>query len=469
MSLHALRTCLRLEANLSALAYFASSSPPRGKLPVPVLRQNHQRVQASVTTTQASREIRGGNPSARPLGSRLRSITTVLLGVALFAWGVWWQLFCLTLMKRFNFFDFGRFYYGARGWREGGSFYDPSIATWLQLESDGMHLWNLNPPHVSAAFLPLTYFSVDHAYAIYVGLTFFALVISAQLIIDALGFRLTPKRSLLLGTFALAATPTLSFCSSGNLTGVVTLLVTLLWRAWRLGAWRQLAIWLGLACSLKVFFGLFFVYFAFERRWKLLTLSTMTTLVCFATGVLLFGLGELVRWIEVTKAIQWPWLAINSSIAAPLTRIAFMAGGQSVTSSAITMAMLVAEMIAIPLVGAGLWAAFHSSDRDLKALLLLLTILLTFPLGWLYYWWMLAGPLVACRKYGAVRLGFAISLIGWLLPMFMIWPWDSTLYALTVGSVYFWAILSMWIGAISAALSEGVPKVGTTVTVSATL
>ena len=277
-------------------------------------------------------------------------------------------------------------------------FYDPSIATWLQFESEGMHLWNLNPPHVSAAFLPLTYLSVEHAYAIYAGLTFLALAVSAQIIVNTLGIRLTGKRLLLAGTFALAATPTLSFSTTGNLTGVVTLLVTLLWRAWRLGKWNELAILVGLACSLKVFFGLVLVYFALERRWKLLSLSTVTTLACFSTSVLVFGLHEHARWIEVTKAIQWPWLTINSSVVAPVARIAFMAGGQSVNDSATKTAMLVGEMVALPLVAAGLWAAFRSADRDVKALVLLLTILLTFPLGWLYYWWMLAGPLVACRK-----------------------------------------------------------------------
>ena len=84
--------------------------------------RKHRRLLDLIVTAVAAGEIPGSTPSARRNGSRLRSIATVVLGIALFVWGAWWQLFCLAVMKRFNFLDFGRFYYAARGWREGGSF-----------------------------------------------------------------------------------------------------------------------------------------------------------------------------------------------------------------------------------------------------------------------------------------------------------------------------------------------------------
>ena len=104
-----------------------------------------------------------------------------------------------------------------RSWRGGASCTNPSVATWLTLPGgEGMHLWNLNSPHVSLIFWPLSFFSVEKAFAIWSLVTFFCLAGSAQMIVDALEIRLTRSSLALAAAFVFASTPTLSYALPGT-------------------------------------------------------------------------------------------------------------------------------------------------------------------------------------------------------------------------------------------------------------
>jgi alpha-1,2-mannosyltransferase len=346
-----------------------------------------------------------------------------------------------------TFQDFGRFFYAARQWRQEGSLYGPSLATWLTLPSgEGMHLWNLNAPHVSILFWPLTFLSLEQAFAVWSLLTFFCLAFSAQMIVDALGLSPTRRSLPLLAAFVFASTPTLSYASNGNITGPLTLLCTWLWTQWRKGADRNTGIALGLGWSVKVFLAPMVVYLLWKRQWKAAGLAVLSGLAVFAVGALCLGSFEYVRWLQTIGDVQWPWLTINSSIVAPFTRFAFVGNGSVITAPQIARAarlgMAAAAFIAI----AGMVTACRDHDRDRSMLMLLLTALLSFPLGWLYYWWIFAGPLVACLRWRAVRWSFWVSLPGWLIPMFLLWPTDSIWFTVSLGSVYTWSLLVLWCG-----------------------
>lgn len=81
--------------------------------------------------------------------------------------------------------------------------------------------------------------------------------------------------------------------------------------------------------------------------------------------------------------------------------------------------------------------------------------LLLSPLGWIYYLWFLAPPVIAGvsnldRITWRERLP-GLALAGFLVPPFLplsALAWSYGLGTLTVGSVYFWALAVVWLIAL---------------------
>jgi alpha-1,2-mannosyltransferase len=380
------------------------------------------------------------------------------LVIALSIWGAFWHAALFAVMKSAEYADFGRFYYAASLWRKGGSLYAPSVATWVNTgPSTGVHLWNLNPPHVSLVFLPFSMLTVEHAYLGWALATSLSLALSAWLIVNQTAYRPGLADTVLIGAFAFTATPTLAYAGTGNLTGPLTLLITWTWSSWRSGRSTATGIGVGLAWSIKLFFVPLVVYLFAKRQWRSGALAIATGAAAFVLGLAVFGTSELMAWTRALADVQWPWLALNSSIAAPLTRAAYVANQESTTAPEIAKALHIGLTASAGFALTGLVAALRDDDRDRSFLLLLVTCLLTFPLGWVYYWWVFAGPLVASWGRRPIRIGFCASLPGWLIPTALIWPYSSVLFALTIGSVYSWSLLALWTGVVISTLSPSRP------------
>jgi hypothetical protein len=395
-------------------------------------------------------------PEELTLKHRLLPCAKIAATAALCLWGAYWHLIAYLGLKRVQYQDFGRFYYAARAWREGLSLYDPTPATWLIFPSgEGVHLWNLNPPHVSLLFLPLTALTVEHAYAVWTFANFFCLAASAQMILNSVGFRLAGSTLALVAAFVFASTPTLSYASTGNLTGPLTLLVTWAWKEWRGGQVKRAGVAIGLATSAKLFFVPLAAYLLLKREPRAFLACGLAACGCFLAGLAVFGVAEHFRWIAVIRDVQWPWLASNSSIVAPLARAAYVLGGEALNAAGVVTAVRIGLGLCALLAALGYGAAWREPDLDRGLLLVILTCLLTFPLAWLYYWWLFAGPLVASLRWRSVRIGFWCSLPGWLIPMHLLWPYGSVAFAVTLGSIYSWSLLVLWSGAV--VTSRGLP------------
>ena len=73
-------------------------------------------------------------------------------------------------------------------------------------------------------------------------------------------------------------------------------------------------------------------------------------------------------------------------------------------------------------------------------------------LGWLYYLWFLAPPVIAIASrldratWGERLPGFALA--GFLVPPFLplgALGWSYGLGTVTLGSVYFWSVATLWV------------------------
>jgi hypothetical protein len=116
--------------------------------------------------------------------------------------------------------------------------------------------------------------------------------------------------------------------------------------------------------------------------------------------------------------------------------------------------MAIGLTCAVVVLVAGVWRAVCANNVDRALLVLLVTCLLAFPVGWVYYWWIIGAPLIACWHISAVRRAFWLSLPGWLIAAWFIWPPSTVLFAVTIGSLYCWTFFALWVGAIRATTED---------------
>ncbi len=72
-------------------------------------------------------------------------------------------------------------------------------------------------------------------------------------------------------------------------------------------------------------------------------------------------------------------------------------------------------------------------------------------MGWIYYLWFLAPPVVAIvssiEKMGWREGVLGLALVGFLVPPFLplgALGWSHGLGTLTLGSLYFWSLAALW-------------------------
>jgi hypothetical protein len=364
-------------------------------------------------------------------------------------------------LRHQQYLDFGRFYFAARHSVSGGSLYDPSPATWLQYSAtDGLELWNLNPPWSIVPFLALAELPILWAFVLWSVLTVTCLVVSTQLVINETRIPLSRQSTGVVFAFVMVATPTLAAVHTGQITGPLLLLMIWIWRSWRHDRWAPAAIGIGILVALKIVFLPLFVYLLFRRRYRALLVGILTVLGIATISVSVWGVHEHQRWLHsLEDSSRWLWISANTSLAAPVARTMFVADGNLANSESMQRAWYIALIVVIPVGSVGLVAATRTEHRDRALALYILTILLISPLGWVYYWWLFMPPVVALCGNRVIRLVGLASLPAWLIPvMWYQWPQRSPFLAATVGSLGTWALLALWGGVLANSMARrGLP------------
>jgi hypothetical protein len=124
--------------------------------------------------------------------------------------------------------------------------------------------------------------------------------------------------------------------------------------------------------------------------------------------------------------------------------------------------------VACALVGAMCLGHIHRMPSSIVAIdrewaMLLLGSLLLSPLGWVYYVWIALWPVAASighaqpwRRRQLVDLLLVPGLAGWIwFGKMTEWGQPSLLATATLASMYFWALLSLWLWTVN---SVGVPR-----------
>src|SRR5262249_23272092 len=109
--------------------------------------------------------------------------------------------------------------------------------------------------------------------------------------------------------------------STGQLTLLLLLPVTLAWIEARRGRWIRSGLYLGACLSVKPFLLLVLAYYLCRRRWAAVGAAIGASAVCFAVGLVVFGVRNHEMWLRGLGAVEgWGWLPMNASLQGMLLR-----------------------------------------------------------------------------------------------------------------------------------------------------
>jgi hypothetical protein len=248
------------------------------------------------------------------------------------------------------------------------------------------------------------------------------------------------------------------------MTFILMLPFTLAWRAWRTGRWALAGAWLGMCASLKLFLLLLLPWLIWKRRWRAVAAFVSSATILVLLGASVFGVKSYQLWISTLGKVGWWWLPMNASWQGIVSRA--LEGGSSVApllhrpDLVSLLAGCGSSIVAV--VTLGFAVSRKSVSVDWPVLLVLLGAILSSPLGWVYYLPFAYGPLLgwmgAGRRWEGIRQAGtrSIALCCGGLALFYI-PQESTFLgqpsgfaSISIASAYFWGLLSLWLGLLSA-------------------
>jgi len=324
--------------------------------------------------------------------------------------------------------DFSIFYVTARAWLEGQPMYGQIFSS--------VQLVNYNPPHFHLLVLP---FAILPRSVSFVSWT----VVSAALACATVRIAVResaqqwPRRNvrlLVASTFLAAGVG--ATVRLGQLSWWLALAVTIAWRAARQKRSVVAGFWLGLAIGVKPFLLLLLPIVAIRREMVMAIVATVTALASLAAGVLVFGWPSVRDWahlLETPPPLEQLRYFINASLAGLISRA--------------QLPLVLSAILAVAVVLGTVVAARHG-DVDRAWLLGITGALLASPVGWIYYFPLLAGPLIvmAAQK----------RLPGWtwyLWPLLAFPPFARDVFqsfrpvGATLGSIYAWGLIGLWVSA----------------------
>jgi len=355
--------------------------------------------------------------------------------------------------------DFGKFYYSARSFLDGGDLYAPNVATTAGLTEAQARLANMNPPHFHLVLLPLALLPPVAALIVWQSAGVLALIACFVLIGRELSIAWTGTQVVWVALATLLCSATGMVVITGQITFLLMVPMTLAWIAARRTHWTTAAAWLGLAVSVKPFLAVFGLYLVLSRRWRAAMVFAAVLLVCTAIGVLVFHWSAYRTWLDALSSVHWVWLPMNGSIDGLVTR----AFAETPEFTPIVVApAVVRPLVAIALLVMGTATVIalvrdeSPSRTDRAFALLLLFALLASPLGWAYYAWLLAGPLAGLVVTSAGRPSRRRDLLWVFAIPGLLWPVALTVFAsnhrwagITFGSVYTWMFVTLWLGTLT--------------------
>jgi hypothetical protein len=291
---------------------------------------------------------------------------------------------------------------------------------------------NLNPPLVLPLLALLAAMPYAVAISAHMSVSILALIAAMVVVYRELNTKVDWRSLVAAGLFM----GTLQMLREGNLAWLLTLPAALAWRAARHDRWIEAALWLGLLMTIKPIFGWFVFALVLRRHWAAAFIAGGVALGGALLGILLFGLDVTRQWLAVGAAVTWFGVDTNVSLLSILTR-AFPNGHFGSAYLGLSIFVLMASAFAI-------CQTEENVDRDWS--IVWLVSLLIAPLGWVYYYWLAAGPLLALFRgqRSPVLVLAALGLCAHSLNPAQPVAIGPGLVGLTLGSSFFWSTVVFW-------------------------
>jgi alpha-1,2-mannosyltransferase len=356
--------------------------------------------------------------------------------------------------------DFGIFLSSARHDLAGRSLYAPTrVGLWPSGYTT--EVMNLNLPHTMLLVWPLARLADRTALAVWLTLGLVLGAWASLASVRALGWRVRLLPLLIIVVYLLAWAPSAAFTMTAQISFFVMAPVCAAWLACRRGASTRAGIWLGLAAAMKPFLLLFLPYFLLRRDRQAVQAMVGVLAVCVTVGLAVFGARAYADWLAQLPRITWSAHFLNASVMGVVQRTMGRSGFALITRAP---ALVVPVTACLALVIGALTLRRVSRERPEPArtdgdfAVLLLAALLMSPLGWNYYLWIAVWPVAAVLARHAPWRRPALHDL-WLVPGLGGWLWwgrmtswgqPHALGTLTAASLYFWALLSLWIWTLGA-------------------
>ncbi|MDX2163909.1 MAG: glycosyltransferase family 87 protein [Gammaproteobacteria bacterium] len=286
--------------------------------------------------------------------------------------------------------DFFVFYQAVRFYLSGQDIYSSYI-----INNGVMYIreaGNLNAPFLALLLLPFSYVNYACAFEIWVFILMVCLLVGGYLALRP--FPQWHKNVLPILALFLMFFPNRETIIYGQISPVLFLLVVSAWLLSRKGKDNLAGVFIGLACTLKLFCGLFLIYFLCLKRFRLFLISVLTFLSANGLAWLAFGTQAYISYYNSIKGIFWyagTWnvsfhgffmrLFSNAEHNVPLIAAAHWANIATMTCSALLMVLLT-----------WVWRKEGEAQFDRGFSLVIVSMLLLSPLSWIYYFSLLLIP-----------------------------------------------------------------------------
>jgi hypothetical protein len=355
--------------------------------------------------------------------------------------------------------DFALFYADARSAIIQGQ--NPYLPTAEETVSGRFVRVNLNPPQFLILLAPLAALDPLPAFIVWTALGAASAAAAIRLILRELALRATRPPALAFIAGVLASAFTGATLLSAQVSWVLWWPVSWAWAAARRGHWTIAGAVLGVVASLKPFLILIAVLLVLARQWRATAMFAVTAGASYLAGLAAFGWETFHAWFTGLGAISWGRSVLNASILGTVER-AFgdrrapvwdLAPLTSAAAVIVPLWLLASAIVLAVSLGSCRRRARHStSEADAIFAVGLTTALLVSPVGWIYYGMWFAGPVLALGMseqwwdFGSRRVLlvlFAIPLA--LAPGMLAAGQPNGWLSVTIGSLYFWSLLSLWL------------------------
>jgi hypothetical protein len=351
---------------------------------------------------------------------------------------VFWTVISVRFFLAGDGGDFQAFYVSGANVRQGVGWYT------------GIGFANMNPPILSVTvFRFLAHLTRAHAELLWT----LAGVASIALTVWTLQQRrLFSSRAVMWLTIGLCLSyPAQVVWQRGQITWFLLYPMTRAWLAYRDGQRIRTGAWLAPVIAVKPICALL----PFCLGWPVLVTAGAGSAALTLAGIAWTGWAPWVEWMQSMSAVRWYAFPLNASVWAVLMR------GMDVPARGVApLSILPAAWVGAALLCGGLlivtaWRL--RGDPDRRWLIGGIFTLALSPLGWIYYLPLFFGSIGALLARPDVTRWAWVGVIAAAspLPLSTHISEVSTLRFVTVGSLYFWGLLCLWIACMTIPSRDG--------------